>query len=84
MSTLKEKTAKLHISLIRVISGLITIIGGVVGFIIGKRKSKNKYKVISILSILSGITLLAKELETNFKPIDEEDNAESESSEGDL
>ena len=83
MSTLKEKTAKLHIFLIRVMSGLITIISGVVGFIVGKRKSNNKYKVISILSILSGVTLLAKELETNFKPIDEEDDDESESFEGD-
>ncbi len=72
MNILKEKTAKLHISLLRVITSFITLIAGIIGFLFNKKKPNNKkFKVLSIVSIISGISLLIKELESNFKPVDD-------------
>lgn len=75
---IKEKTKLLNFKLWKVIVGLIGVLSGSLGFVYKNNSDKsknNKYLgLYSALSIIFGSALLITELETNFKPVDEEDD----------
>lgn len=77
----KIEKLNININFARVIGGFTSIIGGIIGYFIGRNNKSNKsmlVKVLSILSMLTGISMLGIEAEKSFKPIDEEDNTNNE------
>ena len=71
------KDAKCNISLdwFKLLGGLIMIIAGIVGY---KFKDKNKYYALGgVVSGVAGLGLIITELEDNFKPIEDNDESES-------
>lgn len=63
---------KISINIVKVISGLILLIAGIIVY--KKNNKKNKYySLASVLSGIFGVTILASELEEDFKPTDEDE-----------
>ena len=62
----------INLNWVKAISGLVMVIGSVVAYKFKKNKSKYVAPVAAVTGVL-GVTLLATELESNFKPIDIEE-----------
>ncbi len=70
MSTIKKKV--LEINIVRTACGVLSIIGAIVTYIIGRKKDDKKFKLASAAATVVGVALIGMEMESNFKPVDED------------
>ncbi len=71
MNNIKKKV--LEINFVRTICGAVSIISAIVTYIIGRKKNDKKFKLASLAATIAGVALIGMELESNFKPVDEDD-----------
>ena len=71
MNNVKKKI--LEINLIRTACGVLSVIGAIVTYIIGRKKNDKKFKLASVAATVAGVALIGMELESNFKPVENDD-----------
>ena len=71
---LKEAKGKISINPFRSIIAIAAIVYSIIAY--KKNKNSKKIKLISAVVGVTGIALLAKEVESDFKPVDEVEDEE--------
>ena len=73
LESLKINTKSININPARLISGIASLIFGIISVKVAEKRNYNKYrKLINWLCIIFGATCIITEIETDFKPIENE------------